>query len=559
MKKLLIMALGGMLAASCADLDTEPQGSTVTADQKAEVVANDPSKVSASVSGITSMFSVYEKFYSRHYDYGYATTMLELDSRGIDMVGEDVGYNWYTYGLDLTDRSLTAELNVITWRTLYNQVLATNDVAKLIDVETDNPTLKFYLAQALAIRAFDYMTLAQIYQFTYEGNEDAPCVPLLLDTNVDEMGALGGAPRATVGEVYAQVIEDLTNAINLLENNSVSRDDKRYISLDVAYGLRARANLIMQNWQAAAADAQAAISAATYASPISISEASQPGFVDMSEKDWMWGIKIEETDRVVTSAIVNWPSHMGSLNYGYASVGAWRRINKSLYDMINPTDARKGWFINEQGVSSNLNEEQQAYISNTAKAPAYTQVKFAPYQGKIYQDTNANDIPLMRIEEMYLILAEAQAMGGNPSAGKSTLVNFVRTYRDSAYNTNAGSAEDVQNAVWVQRRIELWGEGLSYFDLMRLRKGIDRASTEWKNMKDKEDDNSMIQYNYRILDTKAAERVAIEAVKAGKGTTTGEPVNALIYQIPNFETESNPQINDADNNLGAPDLQPILK
>ena len=136
-------------------------------------------------------------------------------------MGEDVGYNWYTYGLDLTDRSLTAQLNVITWRTLYNQVLATNDVAKLIDVETDNPTLKFYLAQALAIRAFDYMTLAQIYQFTYEGNEDAPCVPLLLDTNVDEMGALGGAPRATVGEVYAQVIEDLTNAINLLENKVV--------------------------------------------------------------------------------------------------------------------------------------------------------------------------------------------------------------------------------------------------------------------------------------------------------------------------------------------------
>ena len=35
-------------------------------------------------------------------------------------------------------------------------------------------------------------------------------------------------------------------------------------------------------------------------------------------------------------------------------------------------------------------------------------------------------------------------------------------------------AEGFQNSVWMQRRIELWGEGFSYFDLMRLQKGIDR-------------------------------------------------------------------------------------
>lgn len=33
----------------------------------------------------------------------------------------------------------------------------------------------------------------------------------------------------------------------------------------------------------------------------------------------MWGIIISETDRVVTSGIVNWISHMGSFNYGYAN------------------------------------------------------------------------------------------------------------------------------------------------------------------------------------------------------------------------------------------------
>ena len=63
MNKIFYLAVASMLTVSCADLDTAPQGSTVTADQKAEVAANDPSKVSASVTGITTMFSVYQKSY----------------------------------------------------------------------------------------------------------------------------------------------------------------------------------------------------------------------------------------------------------------------------------------------------------------------------------------------------------------------------------------------------------------------------------------------------------------------------------------------------------------
>ena len=38
-------------------------------------------------------------------------------------------------------------------------------------------------------------------------------------------------------------------------------------------------------------------------------------------------------------------------------------------------------------------------------------MKYGPYKGVMAQSTNASDIPLMRVEEMYLILAEAQAMG----------------------------------------------------------------------------------------------------------------------------------------------------
>ena len=119
--------------------------------------------------------------------------------------------------------------------------------------------------------------------------------------------------------------------------------------------------------------------------------------------------------------------------------------------------------------------------SNYAAAygmPAYAQVKFAPEKGVVIGTQsmfgNGADIPLMRIEEMYLILAEAQAMSGNTTEAVKTLNTFVATYRDPDYSCAATTAEEIQNAVWMQRRIELWGEGHSYYDLMRLEKPVDR-------------------------------------------------------------------------------------
>ena len=57
--KIFASALASVLLVGCNDLDTEPLGAVVTSDQKEEVVKNDPEMVSASVTGITAMFSVY--------------------------------------------------------------------------------------------------------------------------------------------------------------------------------------------------------------------------------------------------------------------------------------------------------------------------------------------------------------------------------------------------------------------------------------------------------------------------------------------------------------------
>lgn len=536
-KYLIASALGLFAAASltgCYDMDTVPYSQNVTEQQKVDAAEANPEMAQAAITGITSLFSTYMNVVSTatdeyHSDFGFPAVMLGMDSRAVDLVATTTGYNWFSHQTRMSDCTITSVGTELAWGNCYNQVFAANAALKSISADTEDPTLQFYRAQALAIRAFNYFTLAQIYQFTYKGNEDKPCVMIITEENEEEVAA-NGIGRATVEAVYSRIMDDINEAITLIEASELEPKDvlesqpKRFLSAAAMYGLRARINLVKNEWDDAAADAKEAISLFP-GSPRSLATAAGPGFTSLSESDWMWGIAIAETDRIVTSEIVNWPSHMGSLNYGYASVGAWRKINKALYNSIPDTDVRKTWFLDGNGKSEGLSAAQQAYLDK-AECGAYTQVKFDSYQSVIYQDVNANDIPLMRIEEMYYILAEAQAMGSaGPAEGTQTLVKFVKTYRDPAYAFAGGSPEAVQEEVWMQRRVELWGEGLTTFDLMRLKKPFDRRGGGW---------STELVYNIQPDD----------------------PV--LIYPIPQKEVNGNPGFTQAENNVPQGIPSPVL-
>lgn len=513
-----------MCFTGCQDLDTLPEGSTVTSTQKEQVNANDPSKAAAGVTAIFAQFNQYMPNYnalgSRHNDFGYPSVMLFTDANGMDLVSEDNGYNWTGSSLDFGDRTFTSNECQIVWNDMYSIIYTANNVISSVPADTEDKQGQFFLAQGLAGRAFSYFILAQLYQFNYVGNQSKPCVPLITTEN-STSAATEGAPRATVEEVYTLIKSDIDTAIELLEKaqaQGMERDDKRYIDLATAYGLRARINLTMQNWSAAAADATSAINNST-ATPASISDVSKPSFWTVDENNWMWGIIIAETDDVVSSGIVNWISHMGSLNYGYANFSKGRQINKKLYNSIPASDVRKGWWLDENGLSANLSKDQQEYATGKGYA-AYTQVKFAPYQNVTGTSTNANDIPLMRIEEMYLIKAEAEAMSG--ADGKTTLENFVKTYRDPEY---VCTDANVQEAVYQQRRIELWGEGLNWYDIMRLNKDVDRRGGGFPN--------ATMVFN----------------IAAGS--------DILLWRIPETEIQANPALTEDDNNPAASQPTPV--
>lgn len=490
-----------LLTTSCSDLDTNPSGSTMSDGQLNEVLAQDPSKLKSEVSGMYANMIEYgaiTQWYGtgqpRHYDFGYASTMMMMDASGQDEPSQVSGYNWYNKPLRFVDRTANSETTYFIWNQCYKNIKVANDVLKSVDLENLSDVAKSYVGQAYAMRAFEYFTLIQLYQFTYKGHEDAAGVPIVTEKTAE--AEANNNPRAAVKDVYKQIMDDLNIAIDYLTD---SRSAKSEINRQVAYGLRARVNLVMQNWSDAATDAKKAAEGYT---PLSKDAAAAPGFNDVSASNWIWGNIVDESNDIVQSGILNFPSMMCSFTgNGYSPTYACRMINSKLWKEIPSTDVRKGWWIDENLNSPIVNpkyvvhQEDEDEDGNVVKYLAvynqtgdevaditepYTNVKFGAYKNQYGNELNACDIPLMRVEEMILIQAEATAMGGNVEEGKRILENFVRTYRDPSYTCNATTAEGVQDAVWFQRRVELWGEGFSFTDLLRLKKPLDRTGANYE-------------------------------------------------------------------------------
>lgn len=108
--------------------------------------------------------------------------------------------------------------------------------------------------------------------------------------------------------------------------------------------------------------------------------------------------------------------------------------------------------------------------------PEYASLKFRPGNGNASDHTvgAATAYPLMRVEEMYFIEAEAAAHL-NAAEGKQLVETFMKTYRDPEYTCTVSATDDVVEEIVFQKRVELWGEGQSFFDIKRLNYSVTRG------------------------------------------------------------------------------------
>ncbi|MDE6310860.1 MAG: RagB/SusD family nutrient uptake outer membrane protein [Muribaculaceae bacterium] len=438
------------------------------------------------------------------YDWGNPALMHVRDVMTEDLCAPNIGYNWFTTWSSV--RVSVGEQYMATqwiWYSYSKQVQTTNQAVAAIDPETTDPTLRAYLGAAHAFRASVYMDWARMYEFmpndvvsgvNGDGNNvTGYTVPIVTEKTTEEDSR--DNPRRTHAEMVEFIKSDLEKAIELMSSNCAARPSKILPDLSVAYGLMARLNM----WDASFYDVaynvpeqDAAKAAAGYAEALKYAQlatagytpttedqwlSTATGFNDLSTPSWMWGQQYVTEDDAVQTALLNWTSWMcNETTFGYASAGVWLQIGASLYNQINDRDFRKLTFVAPNGSSL---ESRVPFISEEfAKEnfEPYYSVKFRPGSGVTtdYKTSCVVAIPLMRVEEMYLIAAEAAAHA-NPAEGASLLENFMKTYRFNTYKCYATQMDDVINEIILQKRIELWGEGQTFFDVKRLNMSVTRA------------------------------------------------------------------------------------
>ena len=412
-----------------------------------------------------------------HAEFGYGAVMHIRDLLTNDMFVYDNPYGGHfsswprnkVYG-----NSINAQ---IVWRYYENAIAASNALIKSIDEQTATEIQTEYLGVGYAFRAMHYLDLARMYEYL-------PCdatqprsntgkdilgltVPIITENTTDEELATLG--RATRQEMFSFIQSDLQRAESLLA--SYQRTSKRLPDLACVYGLQARLHLWVEDYAEAARYARLAIERSG-AVPLTESEMldTENGFNNMAPSSWMWGSQPYSTDIVVTSGIVNWPSWMcNEFTFGYTSVGTFVSIVPSLYDMMGTADVRRKLF--------NVTGDEPRLPSGN-DIPKYGSLKFRPYQGNCtdYEVAALAAYPLMRVEEMYLVEAEAKAHQ-SLSEGANLLSTFVTRYRDPQYTINTDSLTESMliNEIFTQKRLELWGEGQSFFDYKRLDKPVDRT------------------------------------------------------------------------------------
>ena len=477
MKKYIYIA-ALILAAGCNEMDElTPQGGYALTSQVQETNQAVPSRVNATFNGMYTKLGAPESVFGRGRpdDWGFLMINFSSDIEAADVVLANSGYNWFSVCGALTSRNADYANPYVRYAAPYNEIAAANEVISSYPADTDDQEAIYKIAQARAIRAFSYLNLAPYFQFGYAaGGAGLPCVPIVTETTEN----FTDNPRATVAEVYELIVADLTYAIENLEG--YVRPDKSRVDQQVAYGLRARAYINMEEWALAASDAAKAAAGYT---PASLAEVSEPFLYDIEEHNWIWGYDMQ-TDVALENPYATTSAWLRSFSGdGYSpACQVYACCNNLLYNSIPSTDVRKGWWVNASLESPLLNAVTWNGVSGNAVAALeidnvklaflpYTNVKFGMFS--VGGTNNDEDWPFMRVEEMILIQAEGLVKSGQANEGKKLLENFVQTYRDPGYSASAGG-RTLEDEIWFQRRVELWGEGFSNNDTRRLNKPLVR-------------------------------------------------------------------------------------
>ena len=414
-----------------------------------------------------------------HYEWGYGSQMHIRDVMTGDMTVVATGYDWYSsWGANKNQGENSANTQYV-WNYYWKFLQTANNLIAAVDPETATPAQLGMLGAAQAYRALAYLDMAQLYEFlpnevtdtiNASGNNVLHLtVPIVREGMTED--EVRNNPRATREQMAAFILSDLDKAEENIKTLEIT--SKTIPHLDVVYGLKARYYMWLGDYENAKTYARLSIDNNT-GHVMSQDECLNTTTGFNTASPWMWASTTQKEDAVVKTGILNWASWMSpEAQYGYNAAGATTMIDAAMYARISDTDFRKLMF---KAPAGHALEAKVPYIDAEwgAELPEYAAIKFRPNEGNTqeYSVGSSTSYPLMRVEEMYFIEAEA-AEHVAPGEGVALLTDFMTTYRDAEYSLPIGV--DAIDEIVFQKRVELWGEGQSFYDYKRLNMSVTRG------------------------------------------------------------------------------------
>lgn len=433
-----------LLLAGCGKdfLDEQPS-EFLTQEQVGEAAANNPAVIEGTISGIYStMFDTGSGGTTGHDDFGHKGYDIYGDMLSGDMALSVSTYGWYR--ADITEFQATQDFtrtrNYIVWRYYYRIVRSANLVIDALggnDVIPELDENKYLMGQAKTLRAHAYFYLTQYFSNSYDPS--AEILPIY-----DSPDDLNG-PKVTTAEIYTLMEKDLNESISLLDGfarGSKGQVDKTVAQAILAYVLASKGDSheeVMELTQAVINGGYTLMS----------SEEVLGGFNDLNTSGWIWGVDLTVDAGL---GLVSWWGQMDLFTYSYAWAGDAKAIDSDLYAAIPEDDVRKQQFAEPIGEYTDLMPLNKFYHPDRVIGG---------------QANITTDYVYLRVAEMYLLHAEAAAKAGEAGTARTILKDLLAERLPSTAYIDGLSGQALLDEIYLQTRIELWGEGKSYLSLKR--------------------------------------------------------------------------------------------
>lgn len=417
------------------------------------------------------------------HSWGYGAVMHMRDLMGEDMTRSTQSGNDHFGAYQQGNYLGAAYANTYSAYLYYHRsIVEINDVIQTCERRRlKNDDLNATLSQAYAMRAFNYLDLARMYEFlptdavsniNIEGNDVTGLTVPIITEPMSSWNNPISIPRATHDEMVAFILSDLDKAEQLASSENAS--DKTLPSLAAIYGLKARTYLWNNDYANALEYALKVLQECGYHYNSIDGLKLNKGYNDSSAPNWIFSMNYNENSEGASVRYNNWVSWCtNETSYGYCSsaTGMYTCINRALYDKIASTDIRKHMFKGTTENGEDLYYNPFSYIA----LPHYASLKFHPKDADNFEVATLVDIPLMRTEEMFFIVMECDLHLGNFGSSLNNINNFTRNLRDPEYEFDTDNKEELLKEILLQKRIEFWGEGINFFDYKRLNLPVTRG------------------------------------------------------------------------------------